>query len=87
MRRRLRNELRRASGHASPPCDCGRKVTAGLKWAPENRAEREDEGDERRACRERVGEQRDGHVAAGQALAHDARADDGRQQHGGAHAF
>ena len=45
-----------------------------------DRAERQDQRDERRAGREGVREQRHRDVAAGEALAHDAGADDGRQQ-------
>ena len=76
-----------ASVHERPPCDASASDTAGLKCGAGDGSERQDEGDERRARRERVGEERDGHVAAGQALSHDARPDDGREQHGGAHAF
>ena len=45
-----------------------------------NRPERQNECDERCAGRERVGQQRDRDVAAGQPFAHDAGADDGGQQ-------
>ena len=47
-------------------------VTAGLKCAPEIGPKREDECDERRARRERVGEKREGHVSARETLTHDA---------------
>ena len=48
-----------------------------------NRPERQDQRDERRARRERVGEQRDRDVPAGEPLAHDPGADDGGEQQGG----
>ena len=50
-----------------------------------DRPERQDEGDQRGARGERIRQQRDGDVPAGEALAHDAGADHGREQKGRAH--
>ena len=49
-----------------------------------DRPERGDQHDEDRPRRERVPQQGQGDVAAGEALTHDARADDGCQQQAGA---
>ena len=46
-----------------------------------NGAKGEDERNERRAGREGVCQQRHSDVPAGQALGHDARANDGSEQH------
>ena len=47
-----------------------------------NRPEGENQRDQHGAGGERIGQQRDGDVAAGQPLAHDAGADHSRQQEG-----
>ena len=49
-----------------------------------DRPERQDQGDEHGPGGERVGEERDGDVAAGEPLGHDARADDGGEEQRGA---
>jgi hypothetical protein len=45
-----------------------------------NRAERKNQRDQRGACSERVGEQRDGDVPASEPFTHDARSDDGGKE-------
>ena len=52
-----------------------------------HRSEGQDQGDERRAGGERVGEQRDRDVAPGKALAHDSGANDGGEKKGRAYGF
>jgi hypothetical protein len=49
--------------------------------------ERENQGDQRRTGCGRVGKKRDGDVAGGEALAHDAGADDYREEQSGADGF
>jgi hypothetical protein len=68
------------SRHASPPCEASASVTAGLKCAPEIGPKVEDERNQHRAGRQRIGQKRDCDVSPGQAFAHDARPDNGGQQ-------
>ena len=78
-RRRAASRARRRSAKAS--------VTAGLKCAPEIGPKHRDQDDEDGAGRQRVAEQRERDVSAGQLLGHDAGADDGREQESGAERF
>jgi hypothetical protein len=52
----------------------------GIEMCAGNRAECKNERNQRRARRQRIREKRDGDVAAAEALAHDARTNDSRQQ-------
>ena len=58
-RRRPGRPRRRALAPWEAALQASASVTAGLKWAPGSRAERQDERDEGRAGRERVREERD----------------------------
>lgn len=54
---------------------------------PPRQDEGENERDEGRAGGDRIGEERDGHIAGGQPLPHDARSNHRGQEQGGPHSF
>ena len=52
-----------------------------------DRTEDPNQNDQDRTCRNRIPKQGDGHISVRQCLPHDTRADDGREQSGGADEF
>ena len=57
-------------------------LTAGLKWAPDIGAERENEHRQNSAGRKRIAEKRKRAVTAGEFCGHNAGPDDARKQEG-----
>ena len=70
-----------ASVQERPPCEASAKDTAGLRWAPEIGAKRQDQGDQRGARGQGVGEQCDSDISASQLLAHYSGPDHCHEQH------
>jgi hypothetical protein len=56
---------------------------SGIEMCSGDGAESEDEGHQGGGCGDGVAEKREGNVAAGEAIGHDSRADDGREQQQG----
>ena len=70
-----------------PRCDASASVTAGLKCAPDDRAEGEYQRYQRRAGGYSIGEECNSDISTCQPLPHNAGADDRREEHGGSQGF
>ena len=83
----LRRDVRRRVARPHLAGDGGRHRHRWIEVRARDRRQGKDERQQRAAGRQRVGEERQGQISAGEALRHDAGADDGGEQQGAADAF